>query len=106
MSLVDKIKARIRQLMATPRTVAQRAAPRIQERLRADATTRRGNVPTFAPGPKGHASGDIPILVTSEDGDIRVNAPDWVMRKAVELGQPAAWGAIVAEETKKGLLVK
>lgn len=106
MGLVDKIKAYVKAFRAAPRTVAQRSAPRIQERLRADATTRRGNVPTFAPGPKGHPSGDIPITVTAVGDGIQVNAPDWVMRKAAELGQPATWGAIVAQEAKRGDLVK
>jgi hypothetical protein len=105
-SIFDRIKARIRELTAAPQTIAERAAPRIEAMLISDATTKRGNVPSFAPGAKGHPTGDVAIRVTAEGDEIRVNAPDWVMRKAREYGQPSEWGAIVREESARGLKVR
>jgi len=105
-SIFDRIKARIRELTAAPQNVAERAAPRIEAMLIADATTKRGNVPSFAPGAKGHATGDIAIKVYAEGDEIRVVAPDWVMKKARENGQPSEWGAIVREEAALGLKVR
>ncbi len=96
------LKARLQALVAAPKTIAQRAAPRIQAKLREDATTKRGNVPQFYPGPNGGPLwNNVPIIVSAEGEAIRVEAPDWVMRKARELGQPAEWGAIVADEARK-----
>ena len=57
---------------------AEIAAPQIQEELRRDATTKRGNIP---PGIVARASG-VTVLV---------DAPGWVHRKASELGQRKKW---------------
>jgi hypothetical protein len=64
------------------------AAARIEAKLRVDATSRIGNVPDG-------------ISVTATATGISVDAPDWVMKKAQELGQPAEWAAIVQEELSK-----
>ena len=101
MSLFDRIRARIRELTTAPPTIAQRAAPRIEALLISDATTRRGNVPAFAPGAKGHPSGNIPIRAIAEGDEVRVVAADWVMHKAREYGQPSEWAAIVREEAER-----
>ncbi len=84
-------------------TAAERAAPRIEEKLRADATTRRGNVPQFGPGPKGHPMTYVPISATADGATVNVRAADWVMRKAAEKGQPEEWAAIVREEARRSL---
>lgn len=101
MGIFDNILSTIKDLSGAPQRAAQRAAPRIQAQLRADSTTRRGNVPTFAPGPAGHPSGTIPSTATAAGGEVRVVAADWVMAKAEERGQPAQWEAIALEEADK-----
>lgn len=95
--MFEKLKARLKALVATPKTAAERAAPRIEEKLKSDATTRRGNIPSFTPG-----GPDVPIAVTAEGNEIKVNAVDWVLRKANERGQPAEWAEIVREEVRAG----
>ncbi len=75
---------------------------RIEEKLRADATTRRGNVPQFGPGAKGHPGGYVPISVTANGTEIDVKAAGWVLDKARKKGQPAEWAVIVREEIKRG----
>lgn len=96
MAFFAALKARIKALTAAPTTAAQRAAPRIQAQLIADATTRRGNVPSFSPG-----GPDVPISVVAVGDEIKVNAVDWVMRKARENGQDAEWAAIVRDEIRR-----
>lgn len=63
---------------------AEIAAPQIQEELRRDATTKRGNIP---PGIVARASG-VTVLV---------DAPGWVHRKASELGQRKKWAAMMRD---------
>ncbi len=82
--MFDALRIRLAELMAAPQTIAERAAPRIEAKLRADATTKRGNVPGF--GALG--------------GTVSVDAPAWVMKKANELGQTEEWAEIVAEEAR------
>ena len=101
MGLFDGPIKFLKELSGAPQRAAQRVAPLVQAKLRADATTDRGNVPGFDPGPKGHPFGNIPITATAVGGDVVVSCPDWVGAKAVELGQPAQWDAMVAQEADK-----
>ena len=101
MGLFAKLRARLTQLVKSPPSIAERSAPRIQARLRQDATTRRGNVPQFAPGPKGRNWTTIPITATAKGADVVVNGPDWVLRKAEEKGQHQIWADIIREEARK-----
>ncbi len=96
MGFFAAIRKRIAEIRRAPLTLAERAAPRIQAQLIADATTRRGNVPSFLPG-----GPDIPIRVTAEGEGVRVQAAPWVLALAEKKGQHAKWGAIVNEEAKK-----
>lgn len=93
-SILHRLRARVSAVEAAPAQGLQRAAPRVQERFRADATTRRGNVPGF--GPLGG-----PITVEAQQTGLAIRAPEWVMDKAYELAQPEDWRAIVVEETRR-----
>lgn len=94
--MFERIRARLRALVEAPKTITQRAAPRIERQLISDATTRRGNVPSYMPrGP------DVPISVTAQGDEIKVNAVDWVLRKAEEKGQHETWANIVRDEARK-----
>jgi hypothetical protein len=101
MGLFDGPLKLLKDLSGAPQRAAMRAAPIIQAKLRADSTTKRGNVPTFSPGPGGHPSGTIPSTATASGGEVRVTAAEWVMAKAEELGQPAEWEAIAKAEADK-----
>jgi hypothetical protein len=94
--MFDRIRARIKEILAKPKTAAERAAPRIEAKLKRDATTRRGNIPSFSPG-----GPDVPIAVTASGDEIKVGAVDWVLEKANEKGQPAEWAEIVREEVRR-----
>lgn len=101
-SLVDAVMVRVSRLV-DPAAIAAKSAPLIEARLREDATTRRGNVPQFAPGPVGHPMASVPITATSAGPWINVRAAAWVMAKAVEKGQPAEWAEIVRGEAQRSL---
>ncbi len=90
--MFDALKARLARLRTVPETALEAAAPRVLARLRADATTRRGNVPSYG------KMGDVPITVDVRANALDVAGPDWVMEKAKKLDQPAAWGEIVRQE--------
>lgn len=94
--MFEKIRARLKALTEAPRTITERSAPRIQAKLIADATTRRGNVPSYSPG-----GPNVPIRVVSIGDEIRVTAVDWVLRKAADKGQHEVWAGIVREEAKR-----
>ncbi len=83
--------------------IAAKAAPRIEAKLRQDATTKRGNVPQTAPGPKGSPSGTIPIVARAVGPAVEVSAPDWVLQKAIERGQVQGWIDIAGEATREVL---
>jgi hypothetical protein len=83
--MFEATRARLEALRTVPPRALQAAAPRIQAKLRADA--KRGNL-------------DGPILATATPSGIQITAPEWVQDKARELGQPAEWGAIVAQEIR------
>ena len=87
---LDTEIARLKRIGDETTAALERAARRIQEKLRTDATSRIGKVPDG-------------ISVTVYNGALKVNAPDWVMLKAQERGQPAAWQAIIAEELAAAL---
>lgn len=88
--MLDRLKQRLRDLETAPQRAAELAAPRIQAKLRADATTKRGNVPGY--GDRGG-----PILAHARENEVSIEAPDWVMAKAREKGQLPAFGKILAE---------
>lgn len=96
--MFEAIKARLRRLTEAPKTIPERAAPRIEAQLKKDATTRRGNIPSFAPG-----GPDVPITARAVGAEIKVNAVDWVLEKAAEKGQHEIWADIVRDEARKGL---
>lgn len=99
-AVVDRVT---RAVQRVTQTAAERAAPRIEEKLRADATTRRGNVPQFGPGPKGHPMSYVAISATANGSTVDVKAAGWVMEKAAEKGQVEEWAAIVREEARRSL---
>lgn len=86
--MFEATRARLEALRTAPARALQAAAPRIQAKLRADA--KRGNL-------------DGPIVAVATPAGVEVTAPAWVQDKARELGQPAEWGAIVADETRRAL---
>jgi hypothetical protein len=93
----DRIRERIVRVKGAPAVAAAAAAPRILAKLRADATTRRGNVPSYG------EMGNIPIAVEALPEAIVVRGPDWVLRKAAKLGQVDEWADIVREEAARAL---
>lgn len=84
------LRDRMRQIEEAPRAALVRAAARIEAKLLADAQGKRSAPP---PG----------ISVRATPSGIVVTAPAWVMKKARELGQPAEWAAIEAEELRAEL---
>jgi hypothetical protein len=92
-----KTKLRLEAMKRAPAEALRQAAPRIQAKLRSDATTARGNVPSFG------KFGQIPITATVRAGQVVVTAADWVMEKAKDEGQPKEWAAVVREEIKKAV---
>jgi hypothetical protein len=93
----DRIRERIVRVKGAPAVAAAMAAPRIQAKLRADATTRRGNVPSYG------EMGNAPITVEALPEAIVVRGPDWVLRKAAERGQVDEWVGIVREEASRAM---
>lgn len=92
-----KTKLRLEAMKRAPAEALRQAAPRIQAKLRSDATTARGNVPSYG------KFGQIPITATVRAGQVVVTAADWVMEKAREEGQPKEWLDIVREEARKAI---
>lgn len=90
----DRLQAFVAALPDRVQAIADKSAPEIAAKLRADATTGRGNVPSFG------KFGDVPITATAADETITVTAADWVMEKAIELDQPAEWIGIVRENVR------
>ena len=96
----DRLQVFIAALPDRVSAIAEKSATEIAAKLRADATTKRGNVPQFSPGAKGHPGGDIPITATAAGDTITVSAPDWVLAKAIDRGQPDEWIGIVRENVR------
>jgi hypothetical protein len=94
---IELIRQRLIEIKGAPRVAAQRAAPRIEAKLRADATTKRGNVPSFG------RMGDVPISTEVRNESVVVHGPDWVLKKAQVEGQVDQWVDIVHDETAKAL---
>lgn len=88
---IDLLRERIVQIRTAPERIAQIAAPLIQDKLRADATTKRGNVPSFG------KFGDVPIVATPTPSSIDVTAPDWVLKIAQERGQVDGFVEIIMD---------
>jgi hypothetical protein len=95
--MFEYLKKKIADLRTAPQTAAQAAAPRILAKLRADATTRRGNIPSYG------KMGNVPIAVEVRANEILVNGPDWVLKKAQEKGQVAEWAEIVRQEAERAV---
>jgi len=89
---IDLIRERLVEVGSIPEIVALRSAPLIEDKLRADATTKRGNVPSYG------KMGDVPINVEVSAGNIHVHGPDWVLQKAQERGQVDDWVDIVRDQ--------
>ncbi len=89
------IRKRIDEVEAAPAKVGVTAAARIQAKLRADSTTRRGNVPSFG------KFGDVESVAEGSASEIRVTGAGWVIDRAKELGQVEEWRGIVGEEAVK-----
>lgn len=102
MGFLDRARARLDAILRAPATAAERAAPRIEAKLQADATTRRGNLPQFGPGAQGHPGGYVPISARAVPGGVDVHAAGWVLDKAREKGQPVEWAEIMREELRRG----
>jgi hypothetical protein len=94
--MLDGLKRRLVEIREAPRRVAAAAAPRVEAQYRRDATTRRGNIPSFEPG-----GPNIPITATPSADAITVRAVDWSMRIAIFKRQPDGWIGIVAEEARR-----
>lgn len=94
---IELIRQRLLEIKGAPFAAARGAAPRIEQKLRKDATTRRGNVPSFG------RMGDVPISVEVRNDAVIVKGPDWVLAKAQEKGQVDEWAAIVQDEGLKAV---
>jgi hypothetical protein len=95
--MFERAKHRIQALKKVPAEALRQAAPRIQAKLRSDATTARGNVPSYG------KFGQIPITASVRAGAVVVTAADWVMEKAKAEGQPKEWAGILRDEVKKAV---
>ena len=60
MATLEGLTAYLDALSGALPTIARQTAPKIEAQLRAAATTKRGNVPAYAPGAKGSPSPAIP----------------------------------------------
>jgi hypothetical protein len=96
-AVFDRLRQRIVAVKAAPAVIAAAAATRIRARLIADATTRRGNVPSYGD------MGNVPIAVEARPEAIVVHGPDWVLKKAQQRGQVDGWIGIVRDEAVKEL---
>lgn len=96
--MFEKTKYRLRALQTeVPAAALRQAAPRIQAKFREDATTTRGNVPSFG------KFGNVPITANVRAGQVVVTAAEWVMEKAVDEDQPKVWAGILREEVRKAV---
>lgn len=94
--MLERLQIRLAQIERAPEEAKRRAAPRIQAKLREDATTRRGNVPAF-----GELGG--PITAAPVADGVVVRAPGWVHDVARKRGQPEEWQDILADELRDAL---
>ena len=89
-----KLQTFIAALPERVAAIAEKSAPEIEAKLRADATTGRGNVPSYG------KFGDVPITARASGETITVTAAGWVMKKAIDLDQPEEWLGIVRENVR------
>lgn len=100
MKSLDSLRARLAEVRKLPAQAAHEVAPEIARKLRNDARTRRGNVPAYG------RLGNIPIttevrLEGRTGAAIVVHGPDWVLKKAQELGQVDEWVGLVQSAVRK-----
>lgn len=100
LAALELVRERIAQIRTAPERVAQRAAPLIEEKLRRDATTKRGNVPSFG------KFGEVPIVATPTPNSIDVTAPDWVLKIAQERGQVDGFVEIIMDVAAQEMAAK
>ncbi len=93
--MFDSTRKRLIQLKTAPAEVARAAAPRIEAQFRSDATTKRGNVPSYGD------RGNVPITAEARPEAILVTGPDWCVQKAAKEGQIDGWSDIVREEAAR-----
>lgn len=93
----DFLRERIANIEAAPELVANMAAPEIEAKFRADATTKRGNVPSYG------EMGNVPIAVDIEGASLVVRGPDWCLQKAEEKGQVEEWLDIVQAKSREAM---
>lgn len=103
MATLEGLTAYLDALSGALPTIARQTAPKIEARLRGAATTKRGNVPAYAPGAKGSPSPAIPITAIAPGPVVIVTAPDWVLQKAIERGQVIEWIDLAAQTTREVL---
>ena len=70
----DFLRERIAQVQAAPIFIKRTAAAKIQDRLRKDSTTRRGNIPCYG------RFGNIPTRTDVATDAIIVHGADWVLQ--------------------------
>ena len=102
--MFEVIRQRIVEIKGAPARAAELAAPRIQERLRSDSTTKRGNVPSY-----GEFGNVASTATASSDGDgaiVAVRGADWVMDAARKRGQITAWEGIFRDAAAEALAPK
>jgi hypothetical protein len=97
MGFFARMRDRLRRVQIAPEVALANAASRVQEKLTKDATSKRGNVPSFG------KFGKVPIAATVSGNSLNVTAAEWVMKKAQSLGQPREWAAIVKDELRKAV---
>lgn len=93
-----KLRQRIADLRRAPERTLERSSVRILAKFRADARSKRGNVPSYG------KFGDVPISVKAQGNNaLLVSAAPWVMKMAEKKGQPAEWAEIVREEAREAM---
>jgi len=96
-TVIVGLRERIKEVRGAGKVALANAAPRILAKLRGDARTRRGNVPSYG------KFGDVPITSKVESNAIAVTAAGWVMNKADSAGQIDEWADIVREELREAV---
>lgn len=91
------LKQRIEDAKRARDLASRSAAALVVRKFRSDATTKRGNVPSFG------RMGDVPIAAVSRPEAIVVTGPAWCVRKAEALKQTAKWRKILASEVNSAM---
>ena len=90
--MFESIKSRIATLPERAHSGLSNAAAEIQRKFRKDATTKRGNVPSFG------KMGDIPIVAEVRPESVAVTGPAWRTAIARERGQTEDWKRVVVSK--------